>query len=102
MSKPTSIERKIVFGVAPPDRRGTATIMIGVPAGAWDHMKDGNTHHFDLTRVGLPTQFVLFGAETHDAAMKLIEQGAREAGAAYLDLRREDFGIAPVAETKKG
>jgi hypothetical protein len=90
------IEQKIVFGITPnPDERGTATLLIGIPAAAWEYMKDGKTHHFDLTSIGVPLQIMLYGAATHDEAMKHIEAHNRRLGVAMLDERRRDFSIKP-------
>lgn len=89
------IEQKIVFAMAPPDARGTATVLLGIPKAAWEYMKDGKTHHFDLTRIGLPVQLMLYGAEDHDAALKAIEGALAVRGVAYDDRRREDFSIKP-------
>lgn len=89
-------EHKIVFGVSGPDARGTVTLLVGVPEAAWDYMKDGKTHHFDLTRTGLPIQLMLYGAKDHDAAMKVMEDAMAIRGVPYDDRRREDFSIQPA------
>jgi hypothetical protein len=46
-----SLRTRIVFAFS----------LLGVPAGAWDYMKDGKTHHFDLTNIGVPFK-LMFGA----------------------------------------
>lgn len=92
------IDRRLVFAVSPSDVRGVATLLVGVPAGAWDHVKDGKTAGFDLSRIGIPFQLIMFGAETHDAAMKMLEQFASASGVALLDERRRDFA-PPGMET---
>ena len=74
---------------------GGTMVLLGIPAAAWDYMKDGKTHLFDLTKLGLPIQLVLFGAESHDAAMKVIEARNSRLGIAALDERRADFSINP-------
>ena len=92
-----NIEQKIVFAISPKGTGdGVPLLIMGVPAGAWDYMKDGKTHHFDLTKAGLPVKLVLFGAESHDAAMKVIADGAAARNEAYLDERRRDFSIKEV------
>lgn len=68
-------------------------LILGIPTQAWDYMKDGKTHHFDLTKIGLPVKLMLFGAENHDAAMKVLAAGAAANNEAYLDERRRDFSI---------
>ena len=90
------IESKIVFGVAPEGNGdGVTTVLLGIPAGAWEHMKDGKTHNFDLTKIGLPIRILLYGAENHTAAMKMVEGHISDRGLSYLDQRREDFSIKP-------
>lgn len=92
----SEIEEKMVFALIPDALGdGTALVMLGVPAGAWEHMKDGKTHTFDLTRVGVPVRLMLYGAADHDAAVKLIQDAMKESGLSYLDQRREDFSIKP-------
>ena len=90
------IEQKIVFGVSYEGQGDNIpVILIGVPVGAWDYMKDGKTSHFDLTSVGVPIKLILFGAEDHTGAMKLIEEHNRRLRLPYLDERRRDFSIKP-------
>lgn len=93
---PGKIEERVVIGVAPDGQGdGAPLVLIGVPRGAWEYMRDGRTHHFDLTSIGLPVKFCLFGAPNHDAARKVIENHNAGLGLSTLDLRREDFAIKP-------
>jgi hypothetical protein len=55
-------------------------VILGVPEAAWEYMKDGKTHTFDLNAVGVPVSLVMFGGktrghvlETLGATMKLPE-----------------------------
>lgn len=84
-------EDKIVFAVSQTPEG--PLVVVGVPAGAWEFMKDGRTHHFDLGQVGLPLKLMMFGGKDHETCMKTFEQAAKEAGAAILDSRNKDFGI---------
>jgi hypothetical protein len=87
-------EHQVVFALATDEARpGGHSIVIGIPKGAWEYMRDGQTNHFDLASAGVPLRIVLFGAEDHDAVMKAIERGAAEKGIALLDERRRDFAI---------
>jgi hypothetical protein len=61
------LEDKIVFALSPSDVGPILTL--GIPQGAWDYMKDGKTHTFDLTSLGVPVKLMLFGASSHDAAL---------------------------------
>jgi hypothetical protein len=90
-----NIEEKLVFGISPTDTG--ADLLLGIPAGAWEYMKDGKTHHLDLSRLGIPIRIILYGAATHDAAMKHVEEHNRSLGLPILDERRTDFGIKPKA-----
>lgn len=91
----TTIEEKMVFGISPGTGDGVPCILLGIPAGAWEHMKDGKTHSFDMTKVGIPVKILLYGADNHTAAMKMIEGHMTDRGLPYLDARREDFSIKP-------
>lgn len=94
MSTKQNIDDKLVFAVIPEGTGDGAPIMIvGVPAAAWDHMKAGKTHTVDLTIIGLPIKLSLFGCADHAAGMAVLEQAAKNAGAAYVDMRRADFSI---------
>lgn len=91
-----NIEEKMVFGVSPEGQGdGVPLVLLGIPAGAWEHMREGKTHTFDLTKIGLPIKIMLYGAADHAAAMKLIEGHLTDKGMPYVDARREDFSIKP-------
>jgi len=92
-------DEQIVFAISPEGQGdGIPMLLLGVPTAAWEYMKDGKTHMFDLTRAGLPIKLVIFGSETHDDAMKVLNQVIGERGQAYVDMRREDFSIKPKGE----
>lgn len=92
----TKLEEKMVFGVSPEGQGdGVPLILLGIPAGAWEYMREGKTHTFDLTKIGLPIKIMLYGAADHAAAMKLIEGHLSDKGMPYVDARREDFSIKP-------
>lgn len=92
MSKP--IEERVVFAIAPQGQGdGVPVVMLGIPKGAWEYMKEGKTHTFDLTKAGVPVKLVVFGGATHAEALEVIEQGARDANRPLLDRRRDDFSI---------
>lgn len=58
-------ENQVQFAFAPaPDDRSAPTIILGIPREAWTYMKDGQTHQFDLTKVGIPLKLILFGGKT--------------------------------------
>lgn len=84
-------EHKCIFalGVSPDGTK--PTIILGVPKAAWDYMKDGKTHTFDFTQAGLPIQVIMFGAETQEEILELINQ-ASKLPQFEQDLEK-DFGI---------
>lgn len=91
-----NIEQKIVFAISPQGQGdGVPLLLVGVPRDAWIHMKDGKTHHFDLSSVGIPIKMMLFGAKNHDEAMAVMNQAIAASGSAYLGERRTDFSIKP-------
>jgi len=87
-------EEKCVFGLAA-QGDGSPVAIIGVPKQAWEYMRDGKTHTFDLRALGFPVQIMLFGAENHRHAIDLMGQGAEAAGTPVADLRDQDFGMKP-------
>lgn len=92
----TDIEQKIVFAISPQGQGdGVPVIILGIPRGAWEYMRDGKTHNFDLTKVGVPVKIIAYGASTHAAAMKMIEGHIAGRGEAYLNKMNEDFSIKP-------
>lgn len=88
-----NIEEKIVFGVAPTNDGKPPAILLGIPKGAWDYMKDGLTHTFDLTSIGLPIRLIIFRGKDHTSVMQTIEGSMKDAGVPILDQRNKDFSI---------
>lgn len=73
------------------------TVILGMPIGAWNFMKDGMTHTFDLTKVGVPVRIILFrGANGGDVRRKLadvnifLKSGAIDAQGNLRDLGIEE------------
>lgn len=94
--QPTSIEQKLVFAIAPQGQGdGVPILMVGVPRAAWLYMKDGKTHHFDLSKIGVPIKFMFFGCKDHADGMKMLEEAIASRGQAYLNKLNEDFSIQP-------
>jgi hypothetical protein len=86
------IDKKIVFCLGKTGNGATLVIM-GIPEGAWDHMKDGKHHNFDFTRAGLPVQLLMYGAKTHAEAMTMLQRFTSAQGITIRDERRKDFSI---------
>ncbi len=92
-----SVDRdsKVVFGISwTPD---APVVILGIPQKAFEAMMGGTTQTFDLTKVGLPLQIVMFADETYDGAKKVLEGSFAKAGVPVLDETRRDFSITPKA-----
>lgn len=76
-------EEKCVFGIA----EDKQTVIIGVSPGAWEYMKDGMTHTFDLNKLGVPVKLILFGGKDQASIKALL---TKDDG---LDLTGLDFGF---------
>ena len=96
MSETPAQNEKVVFAVSPDGQEdGVPLLLVGVSEAAWEYMKDGKTHHFDLTLIGLPIKLMLFGAKDRAAVIETIETANNNRGVASLHLRDRDFGIKP-------
>jgi len=91
-----NVEQKLVFAISPEGHGdGIPLLLVGVPRAAWVYMKDGKTHHFDLSSIGIPIKLMMFGAADHDAAMKVVQDAIAASGLACLDECQTDFSIQP-------
>lgn len=69
-------------------------VLLGLPAAAWEHMKNGNTHTFDLTKLGLPIRIIMFGGADHATLKGWIDAHNRSLGiTGEIDLSGQDFSI---------
>ena len=84
-------EEKMVFAVS--KAGDEPMLLLGIPASAWDHMKDGKTHHFDLTKVGIPLKLMVFGGNSRAEIQAIIEEHNRRQGISTLYQPGKDFGI---------
>jgi len=73
----TDKNRKIAVAKADGTPGEPPVVMLGIPAGAWEHMKDGDTHHFDLTKTGIPVKFVLFGGPDYPSVIETLNVAAQ-------------------------
>lgn len=83
---------KLAFTLMPVDGQ-TPILSIGIPAKAWERIKDGTADTIDLSAFGCPIRVMIWGAETHDAAVDTIMTFAKNNGIPVLDERRRDFSI---------
>jgi hypothetical protein len=97
MPEEKSRHHRIVFVISGPalgDATDTTTVIMGIPRDAWEYMKDGKTHHFDISRFGVPCKIVLFGGDTFESVVKDLEDVNKARGFGPLRKRfEEDFGI---------
>ena len=92
MSQPLPRE-KVVFAVAP-RADGGLDVLLGVSAASWEYMKDGKTHTFDLTKLGLPIRIMMFGSADHQKALDVIQAHNASIGVFETDDQRgRDFSI---------
>ena len=72
-------EHNVVFGIGE-NQEGRKYLILGVSKEAWLFMKDGQTHTFDMSSLGLPFDVLLFGAPTRQAALNMISLGMQADG----------------------
>ena len=85
---------QVVFAVSP--RGDGCDVLLGVPTAAWDHMKDGRTHTFDLTKLGLSIRIIMFGGKDQAQVRRWIDEHNRSLGiVATRERTDEDFSIGP-------
>jgi hypothetical protein len=88
-------EEKVLFAVSPRPDDGL-DILLGVPTAAWEYMKDGQTHTFDLTKLGLSIRIIMYGGPDHAAIARWIAEHNQSLGVTETqDRRGEDFSIEP-------
>lgn len=85
-------KEKVAFGLSI-DESGVPCVLMGISSDAWEYMKDGKTHTFDLTKVGVKVRIMMFGCESHEAALDQMTKGFHAAGKPVLDERNRDFSI---------
>ena len=94
-------DQKIAFALSPDGQGdGIPILMLGISQKAWEYMKDGKTHTFDLTSIGVPIKLVLFGASSRAAVVKLLEEACAASGSGVLHMPRVDFSIKPKTISK--
>ena len=80
---------QVVFGVSPRED-GTVDVLLGVSVAAWEFMKDGRTHTFDLTKLGLPVRILLYGGPDQAKVREVIDQHNAALGLTEVEDRQED------------
>lgn len=85
-------EKVMTFAMAEINDGGPPLLLIGIPAGAWNVMKNGLAQDVDLTSVGYPVRIAVFGAKTHQDLMNAINGVNNGLGNAQ-DMRDKDFSL---------
>ena len=96
-----NIEEKIVFGLGTTDS-GETVILVGIPTGAWEYMKDGKTNHIDFSKAGLPVKLIMYGGKDHETVFGAIKRHKESIGQPFLDERHKDWSISLKNPAPKG
>lgn len=75
------------------DKDNCDVIIIGITNDAYDYIKDGKTHTFDLTKLGKKFKIILYGGPTNKNCLETIQSGAKAQGIVIDDQRGKDFKI---------
>jgi hypothetical protein len=93
--KPITPDQRVVFAVAPETGTENIVLVLQVPPGGWEYMKDGTSHTFDLTKVGIGLKVILAGCADRAAGIRVLEEWNAKQGNASLHMPGTDFGIKP-------
>jgi len=91
-------DNRILFAIAK-TFEGAPIVVLGIPEAAWEYMRQGQTHQFDLRKAGVPVQLVVFGAPDHAAAMEMLKPFT---GDHFIDARDLHFGMDRITCPKCG
>lgn len=89
------LNQKVVFAAAS-DAAGSLVMIVGIPEDAWEYMREGKTHTFDLTKSNIPVKMVMYGGKDHTDCMRKLEGDAASANVVLDDRRRDDFSIPDI------
>lgn len=88
---------RVMFAVAP-DENNNPFVLLGIPQAAWEYMKDGKTHTFDFSSIGLNLKIVAFGAKDHDEIRGIIKEYSDADGIPIKEDLEKDFSIKTPPE----
>jgi len=57
------------FAKAVDEPDGVPALLFLIPQAAWDYMKDGRGHDFDLTNLGIPLKVLIARTATNESGM---------------------------------
>lgn len=91
---PTNREKQVIFAIAPGSDMadGIPVLTFLIPEAGWDYMRNGMSHDFDLTNVGLPLKIVIGRTKNHATGMALLEPFLRRSKN-LIDAREVDVGF---------
>ncbi len=72
---------------------GVPLIALGLTEQAWEHMKNGDSHSFDFTKMAIPLRLLVFGGKDKQAIMETLITQAEAWGIKIVDARDQDFSI---------
>lgn len=74
-------------------------VVVAIHGATWDHIRSGNTAHFDFSGVGVPAKLIVFGAPDRASARDTLEAVV---GKFDVDLQGRCFGIAELSGDEQG
>lgn len=89
-------ENKIAFCIG--DTEDGPVLIFGITPKAWEYMKDGETHQFDLTKVGVPFKVMMFGAADYQSALDVLTIGAQMENIPVHKVTDIDLSFQPKEE----
>lgn len=94
ITKADERNRKILFAVSAQGQGDSVPVVIvGIPKGAWDYMRDGKTNTLDLTRIGIKFKLLMFGCDTHEQGRSWLNLAEAK------DVSELDLSIKPKDPT---
>lgn len=85
-------ENQVMFAMGVMDDN-VPFLILGVSKEAWEYMKDGKTHTFDLSKAGLPLRVAMFGCADTKTARNELNNKLKSMGMGSLETPGKDFGI---------
>lgn len=90
MPKPNNEQVTFMLGA---DGQGRPMLIFGMTDAAWEYMKDGLTHNFDFTSIGLPMTAMILRGKDSEAVMAELQAAADTLGIPIQDDRDKDFSV---------
>lgn len=93
---PTAREKQVLFAYKPAHETQDKVPVLAfiIPQAAWDYMKNGLGHDFDLTNVGIPLKIVIGRTKTQATGVAELRKAGLTSEATH-DLRDVDVSFTP-------